>query len=247
MSKTKQGNRWTAPEEAHLRERYAVDGPAAVSEHLGRTKSAVWAKAAMMGVRKIAKKSEWSGGMDAYMRERYDGTVSGRVSEIQGVLGLTRAQVRQRAVRLGLTRSHRKWSREDEAFLWAWIGRKPVTWVARKLKRSVSSVKGKTQQLGLRRRIAEGYTRSSLQECFGVCEYTLTRWVRQGLLRVSKRGTAHAHDPWQATDSQVLRFIREHPLEFDLRKVDQTWFMDLITNGGLIRDALKTEIELEAA
>jgi len=37
-------------------------------------------------------------------------------------------------------------------------------------------------------------------------------------------------------EKDVRRFIFEHPTDIDLRKVDQSWFLDLITNG-LVRAA----------
>jgi hypothetical protein len=40
-------------------------------------------------------------------------------------------------------------------------------------------------------------------------------------------GRRHLSDPWK----DVRRFILQHPTEIDLRKVDQLWFLDLITNG----------------
>ncbi|MGE3152102.1 MAG: hypothetical protein AB7G48_11010 [Nitrospiraceae bacterium] len=48
------------------------------------------------------------------------------------------------------------------------------------------------------------------------------------------------------TDADLLRFITEHPLAFQLRKVDQFWFMDLVTNGGLVRKALQTASQDDA-
>jgi hypothetical protein len=42
-------------------------------------------------------------------------------------------------------------------------------------------------------------------------------------------------------DEQILAFVRDHPLAFRLDKVEQTWFMDLITSGGLIRKAIADE------
>jgi hypothetical protein len=32
-------------------------------------------------------------------------------------------------------------------------------------------------------------------------------------------------------EKDVRRFILEHPTDIDLRRVDQIWFLDLITNG----------------
>ena len=49
------------------------------------------------------------------------------------------------------------------------------------------------------------------------------------------------------SDADLLRFITEHPLAFRLDKVEQTWFMDLITSGGLLRKALASERALDAS
>ena len=42
-------------------------------------------------------------------------------------------------------------------------------------------------------------------------------------------------DAWYFTDQDLLHFIRNHPLEFRLDKVDQLWFLDLVLGGGLMR------------
>ena len=182
------------------------------------------------------------------MRERYDGTIQGRAGEIAKSLGLVKWQVIDRAVKLGLTRGQGKpWTADEEAFLWTWAGRKTVTWMANKLGREKWVVIRRMRVLGIRRAVVEGYTQRELMRCFGVCDHTLRRWVKQRMLRVSMRGTANRHDPWQATDAQVLRFIERHPEEIDLRKVDQIWFLDIVTNGGLISKALEAEVALEAA
>src|SRR5260221_235321 len=66
---------------------------------------------------------------------------------------------------------------------------------------------------------------------------------RRGTRRQStseRRGGSHGPgDPWVFNDEDLVRFIQENPLEFRLDKVDQLWFMDLITAGGLMRRALQ--------
>lgn len=34
-------------------------------------------------------------------------------------------------------------------------------------------------------------------------------------------------------ESDVYKFILARPLEFDIRKVDQLWFLDLVTEGKI--------------
>jgi hypothetical protein len=64
---------------------------------------------------------------------------------------------------------------------------------------------------------------------------------------VRRRGTNRPRDAWAVSDADLLRFIQDHPLTFRLDKVDQVWFLDLITNGGLIRRALAADATLEAS
>ncbi|HEX8801560.1 MAG TPA: hypothetical protein VF772_23250, partial [Terriglobales bacterium] len=38
-------------------------------------------------------------------------------------------------------------------------------------------------------------------------------------------------DSYLIQEKDVRRFILEHPTDIDLRKVDQLWFLDVITSG----------------
>jgi len=56
--------------------------------------------------------------------------------------------------------------------------------------------------------------------------------IRSGKLRASHRHTdrtaQQGGDNWLITDGAVVEFLREHPCDIDLRKVDSLWFMDLV-------------------
>lgn len=58
-------------------------------------------------------------------------------------------------------------------------------------------------------------------------------------LQPSRGGTARERDAWYVSDRAILEFIKSYPLEFELRRVDAWWFMDLILSGGLVRRALR--------
>jgi hypothetical protein len=59
-------------------------------------------------------------------------------------------------------------------------------------------------------------------------------------MKAKFRGTGRTEqqngDIYFIHQKDVRRFILEHPTDIDLRKVDQLWFLDLITNG-LVRGA----------
>ena len=58
---------------------------------------------------------------------------------------------------------------------------------------------------------------------------------KSGDLKAKFRGTARTEqqngDIYLIHEKDVRRFILEHPTEIDLRKVDQLWFLDVLTNG----------------
>jgi hypothetical protein len=75
--------------------------------------------------------------------------------------------------------------------------------------------------------LSEGYNISDLCECFGLSHTRIESWVRRGLL-----GKAHGHGGHggniRLTESNVVRFIRRYPHEYDLGRVDEIWFKSVV-------------------
>jgi hypothetical protein len=84
------------------------------------------------------------------------------------------------------------------------------------------------------------YSAYSLARALGIDPHAVTRWIKSGHLKAKFRGTARGPqqngDSYLIQEKDIRRFILEHPTDIDLRKVDQLWFLDLITNG-LVRAA----------
>jgi hypothetical protein len=84
------------------------------------------------------------------------------------------------------------------------------------------------------------YSANSLAKALGIDSHSVSRWIRAGHLKATLRGTARTGqqhgDIYLIREKDVRRFIVEHPNDIDLRKVDQLWFLDLITQG-LVRAA----------
>ena len=84
------------------------------------------------------------------------------------------------------------------------------------------------------------YSGKGLAQALGIDSHVVTRWIKSGHLRAQFRGTARGEpqggDIYLIREKDVRRFILEHPTEIDLRKVDQLWFLDLITNGFVRSD-----------
>jgi len=67
------------------------------------------------------------------------------------------------------------------------------------------------------------YSANGLARALGTDNHTVARWIRAGHLK--------GPDIYLIHEKDVRRFILGHPTDIDLRKVDQLWFLDLITNG----------------
>jgi hypothetical protein len=65
--------------------------------------------------------------------------------------------------------------------------------------------------------------------------HALTRCINAGRLKTALRGTARGErqngDIYLIRERELRCFVLEHPCEIDMRKVDQLWFLDMLTNG----------------
>jgi hypothetical protein len=103
-------------------------------------------------------------------------------------------------------------------------------------KRSLTAVTNKRQRL----RLVAGrqwLTRTDLMRGLGIDDWRkVERWVRSGQLyghwREHEPGNEDKTGQWIFHRRGVRRFILMYPLEIDLRRVDQTWFFDIITEGN---------------
>jgi len=202
--------------------------------------------------RRKRAKYVWTLAKDEIMRREYDPKIRGRAQDIADKFGWPKWVIKKRAARLGLAHSEdrRAWTEEEERFLLFNAGHRHINWMAKELGRTETSVVVKLKRMKISRAMREGYTLRELELCFGMDHRVIERWAREGKLRVRKRDYetgAHRSRPWAVTDAALLEFVRDYPLEFRLDKVDQVWFMDLITNGGLIANALRDEMALEEA
>lgn len=159
----------------------------------------------------------------------YDGS-SERIDELERRLGVPRYLIRRWAGQMRLTGSGRgaRWKSEDIAYLEKHIKSKTLQEIADVLRRTEESVRTKAYLLGLIER--EGYTLKDICEGLG-CSFELaTKWIDKGWLKGTRRETGF----WSFTDKQIRDFLRTHPLEIDLRRVDQLWFLDVCLDLGAL-------------
>jgi len=99
--------------------------------------------------------------------------------------------------------------------------------------RTATAIRFRTQYLRLRKN-TPFYTASSLAECFGVDHHCITRWIHMGYLKAKPRRTLRTKQQGGDTllihEKEIRKFIIDHPTQFDMRKCDQLWLIDLLAN-----------------
>lgn len=104
--------------------------------------------------------------------------------------------------------------------------------------RSECAVKTKMVQLGFRGD-SEAMTAAAVAIGFGVYYRTVVRWINLGLLKAKRKKMGLAkygesgRDPWMIAPDDLRKFVFENPLKFDIRQVDQLWFIDLVSAGRI--------------
>lgn len=87
------------------------------------------------------------------------------------------------------------------------------------------------------RRNTPYFTGRGLATLMGIDSHVVTRWINLGYLKAQRRGTerhaGNGGDMYLIHENDLRKFIYARPMEIDLRKVDQLWFLDFITEGKI--------------
>ena len=181
--------------------------------------------------------------IDQRIREIYlnhpDAKTRPGIRQLAEQIGIPHWAVKKRARELGLARTKEKpWSEPELVILarYAWMSDERIRL---KLKaggyaRTVTGIHMKLKRMRFKCD-PSFYSGQGLAQALGIDSHVVTRWIKSGHLKAQFRGTARGErqggDIDLIREKDVRRFILEYPTEIDLRKVDQLWFLDLITNG----------------
>ena len=162
------------------------------------------------------------------------------LSDLAQRLGWPRCQVVKRAAELGLSRiKERPWSQEEMALL-----EKSAHLVAatiavkfrrRGFSRTVAAIALKLTRTGLRG-THDYYSARECASFFGMEPNVVLKWIRLGYLKARTRGTGEKGDHYVINNAMVRKFVANHPTLFDIRRVDQVWFLDMLLEGKLCQD-----------
>ncbi len=121
----------------------------------------------------------------------------------------------------------RFWTAQETAYVAERIGVVSIKRIAEKLRRSVEAVEAHAERMHISRRVREGYCQSDLAQVMGVTETKVARWMERGLL-----GRVRTMGGRRVGEEAVVRFLRRHHGEYDLRRVDQTWYKSQLFGAG---------------
>jgi hypothetical protein len=175
---------------------------------------------------------------DIYLNPRHAKTRPG-IRFLAKKVGIPHWALKKRARELGLARTKElPWSERELEILarYAWMSdeRIRLKLKAAGYSRTVTGIHLKLKRMRFKHD-RSFYSAYSLAQALGIDPHVVTRWIKSGHLKAKFRGTSRG--PQQNGDSYLIqekdarRFILEHPTEIDLRKVDQIWFLDVLTNG----------------
>lgn len=155
--------------------------------------------------------------------------VSANLNRIAAQTGIPKKRLQYHARRHGwhCQTERRPWKPAELEYLQEKLGSVSLTQIARGLKRSVISIQVKAMRLKRSLRLTAGYNVSNLADVFGVHHTRVESWARRGLLGKQHGRTGHGGNI-RFTEANVIRFIRSHACEYDLGRVDQTWFKSMV-------------------
>jgi len=191
--------------------------------------------------RRAKPKYTWRPELDAFLKAQYFGGLNRRFQVLNRMIrmtGLPRWYIKRQAARLGLTMKmdRQPWTPADLKVLEKLVGRVSSATIAKRLHRPESSVVNKLKRLGNSRRVREGYTMRDLEQCLGEDHHKISVWIANGWLRDRLQGTGrhdgNGRDIHRIREKDILRFLKNHPQEISLGKVDQVWFLDLVLLRG---------------
>ena len=234
---------WTTKELALIREHYPAGGINACEPHLpGRTRTSIYQRAGVLGLRsplqKVQVRQHWPNDehLDQQIRFAHQqAPTRGSVANLAERIGRPPWWVSKRARELGLITPRFRdptWSEAELAIVAATEQFRPEA-TQRRLRaagfeRTISAVVVRRKRMGIRVPEPVGeYSAAQVAKLLGYEPAIGSRWVRLGLLGASKDCDEH-----RITDAQLRRFIAEHPLQVDLRKLplgNRPWFIELLT------------------
>ena len=175
------------------------------------------------------KERKWTREQDLAIRDAYLMGIPHRCKLLAKRFGADPSAIQHRASVLGVThrRDFRPFTEKEDEYIYENAGKRSLKAIASSLKRTVGSVESRFHLLKLSSRVTEGYTFVDVLEGFGISGERLNRWLRSGMLRYRKRA-GDGRGTFQFLDRDIRDFIRKYPDSFDIKRVNQVWFINVL-------------------
>ncbi len=197
----------------------------------GRTRGELWARLRQLrddGRGPRPRKAVWNEEDVEILRACYAQGQGGGRQAVREILSRhpdwSPRSVWRKSAKLGLsarTGNRKRWSPEEQGCLRWNAGEKSVRWIARKLARTVKSVRQKLSSLGIgaKVRIPKDYTLHRVGKILGVSDRTVRLWFQEGLFgEPTSRGRNRSRTPPRISRAALVAFCRKHPDKINTRE-----------------------------
>lgn len=193
----------------------------------GRTVLAIrHARRKSIGMRHKSK--AWTKEEDAkLLRLISDGMTISQIATYKKLPGRTYHALRARSLKIR-GRRQEPWSAEEDAYMEQFYGKISSDSIVKRLGRTKEAIRTRAKHLNLGRQSQDHLRIPDLALIFGVERGKFEHLLYTG--QMDGRKTAFGQGEWLIEPKAVVKFIKKRPLFFDLKKVDQILFFDLILN-----------------
>lgn len=177
-----------------------------------------------------------------FFLDAYDSTPD-CVRRLSKRFNVPRHTIHDWAEMLGVHQKRKKhWKEEELSYLKSAWGGTSISGIAKKLNRSIGSVRQRAAHLGLSRIDNDKLNLIELREAFRCGDRTLAQWIERGWLKGTQNGK---HGVWQFSDKQIRDFIVRHPDQVNQHKVDWLWVVDILSSENGIGELVRMKGEKE--
>lgn len=195
------------------------------------------------------RKYHFTAKLDRRLQEIYEarrGRSYDRLPEMKALaseVGYPAWVLRKRARDLGLTRiKEQPWSERELSIVKTWAHLTPnriaVKLRASGFERTETAVRICRKRMKLDMNNHGQYSASQVAYGFGIDPHFVVHWIKEGKLAATNKGTSRkpskqGGDQYIISRADVRNFCFAHPMAFDLGKVDQMWFMHVMSDGAV--------------
>lgn len=147
--------------------------------------------------------------------------LSAAITSLSLTIQVPRSILLKRASQMGLSVIHRQvWTEEEREQLQNLCGTMPTWKIARRMHRTIGSVKHQMIVLGLSAEIFTSYSRAQLAQCLGFSERHINHLVSRGVLTPD--------DSNRIAEHEVVQFVRMHLDQVQFRTADEAWLKGIL-------------------